>query len=48
MLGTFANILLVMKLLNGEVGLKTIHILKGEKLDAAMVRSIIIPNKKIN
>ncbi|GFZ22000.1 aconitase 2 [Actinidia rufa] len=38
MLGIFANILLVMKLLIGEVGPKTIHIRKGEKLDAAMVR----------
>lgn len=37
--GTFANIRLVNKLLNGEVGLKTIHIPTGEKLyafDAAM------------
>ena len=38
--GTFANIRLVNKLLNGEVGPKTIHIPTGEKLyvfDAAMV-----------
>ncbi|KAG5545555.1 hypothetical protein RHGRI_017906 [Rhododendron griersonianum] len=37
--GTFANIRLVNKLLNGEVGAKTIHIPTGEKLyvfDAAM------------
>uniref|UniRef100_A0A7N0TF92 Aconitate hydratase n=1 Tax=Kalanchoe fedtschenkoi TaxID=63787 RepID=A0A7N0TF92_KALFE len=37
--GTFANIRLVNKLLNGEVGPKTIHIPSGEKLsvfDAAM------------
>jgi len=37
--GTFANIRLVNKLLNGEVGPKTIHIPTGEKLsvyDAAM------------
>lgn len=40
--GTFANIRLVNKLLNGEVGAKTIHIPTGEKLyvfDAAMVSS---------
>lgn len=40
--GTFANIRLVNKLLNGEVGPKTIHIPTGEKLsvfDAAMVIS---------
>lgn len=40
--GTFANIRLVNKLLNGEVGPKTIHIPTGEKLyafDAAMVSS---------
>lgn len=39
--GTFANIRIVNKLLNGEVGPKTIHIPTGEKLsvfDAAMVR----------
>lgn len=38
--GTFANIRIVNKLLNGEVGPKTIHIPSGEKLsvfDAAMV-----------
>lgn len=38
--GTFANIRLVNKFLNGEVGPKTIHIPSGEKLsvfDAAMV-----------
>lgn len=38
--GTFANIRIVNKLLNGEVGPKTIHIPTGEKLsvyDAAMV-----------
>lgn len=38
--GTFANIRLVNKLLNGEVGPKTIHFPTGEKLsvyDAAMV-----------
>lgn len=38
--GTFANIHLVNRLLNGEVGPKTIHIPTGEKLyvfDAAMV-----------
>lgn len=38
--GTFANIRLVNKLLNGEVGPKTIHIPTGEKMtvyDAAMV-----------
>lgn len=38
--GTFANIRLVNKLLNGEVGPKTIHIPTGETLtvyDAAMV-----------
>ncbi|KAL3635483.1 Acyl CoA oxidase [Castilleja foliolosa] len=37
--GTFANIRLVNKLLNGEVGAKTVHIPTGEKLyvfDAAM------------
>ena len=37
--GTFANIRIVNKLLNGEVGPKTIHIPSGEKLsvfDAAM------------
>lgn len=42
--GTFANIRIVNKLLNGEVGPKTIHIPTGEKLyvfDAAMVSSII-------
>ncbi|GFZ22006.1 transducin/WD40 repeat-like superfamily protein [Actinidia rufa] len=43
-LGTFANILLVTKLLNGEVGPKTIHIRKGEKLDAAMVAKAVIAN----
>lgn len=40
--GTFANIRIVNKLLNGEVGPKTIHIPSGEKLyvfDAAMVSS---------
>ena len=40
--GTFANIRLVNKFLNGEVGPKTIHIPSGEKLsvfDAAMVSS---------
>lgn len=39
--GTFANIRIVNKLLNGEVGPKTVHIPTGEKLyvyDAAMVR----------
>lgn len=39
--GTFANIRIVNKLLNGEVGPKTLHIPTGEKLyvyDAAMVR----------
>lgn len=38
--GTFANIRIVNKLLNGEVGPKTVHIPTGEKLyvfDAAMV-----------
>lgn len=38
--GTFANIRLVNKLLNGEVGPRTVHIPTGEKLyvfDAAMV-----------
>lgn len=38
--GTFANIRLVNKLLNGEVGPKTVHIPTGEKMtvyDAAMV-----------
>lgn len=43
--GTFANIRLVNKLLNGEVGPKTIHIPTGEKLpvfDAAMVSFIPI------
>lgn len=38
--GTFANIRLVNKLLNGEVGPKTIHVPTGEKLsvfDVAMV-----------
>lgn len=38
--GTFANIRLVNKFLNGEVGPKTIHVPSGEKLsvyDAAMV-----------
>lgn len=38
--GTFANIRIVNKLLNGEVGPKTIHVPSGEKLyvfDAAMV-----------
>lgn len=42
--GTFANIRLVNKLLNGEVGPKTIHIPSGEKLsvfDAAMVISYL-------
>lgn len=41
--GTFANMRIVNKLLNGEVGPKTIHIPSGEKLyvyDAAMVSSI--------
>lgn len=40
--GTFANIRIVNKLLNGEVGPKTIHIPTGDKLyvfDAAMVNS---------
>ncbi|KDO54661.1 hypothetical protein CISIN_1g001917mg [Citrus sinensis] len=39
--GTFANIRLVNKLLNGEVGPKTVHVPTGEKLsvfDAAMVK----------
>ena len=43
--GTFANIRLVNKFLNGEVGPKTIHVPSGEKLavfDAAMVNIIII------
>ncbi|KAH7576748.1 hypothetical protein JRO89_XS01G0140900 [Xanthoceras sorbifolium] len=43
--GTFANTRLVNKLLNGEVGPKTIHIPTGEKLsvfDAAMVSSIAL------
>ena len=38
--GTFANIRIVNKLMNGEVGPKTVHIPSGEKLsvfDAAMV-----------
>lgn len=38
--GTFANIRIVNKLLNGEVGPKTVHVPTGEKLyvfDAAMV-----------
>jgi aconitase A len=38
--GTFANIRLVNKLMNGEVGPKTVHIPTGEKMtvyDAAMV-----------
>lgn len=42
--GTFANIRIVNKLLNGEVGPKTIHIPTGEKLyvyDAAMVSFLI-------
>ncbi|KAK6157275.1 hypothetical protein DH2020_011523 [Rehmannia glutinosa] len=43
--GTFANIRLVNKLLNGEVGPKTVHIPTGEKLyvfDAAMgVKAVI-------
>lgn len=42
--GTFANIRLVNRLLNGEVGPKTIHIPTGEKhyvFDAAMVNSMI-------
>lgn len=42
--GTFANIRIVNKLLNGEVGPKTIHIPTGEKLsvfDAAMVRDCV-------
>lgn len=42
--GTFANIHFVNKLLNGEVGPKTIHIPTGEKLhvyDAAMVSSMM-------
>lgn len=41
--GTFANIRLVNKLLNGEVGPKTIHVPTGEKLfvfDAASVSSM--------
>lgn len=41
--GTFANIRLVNKLLNGEVGPKTIHIPTGDKLyvfDAAMVNLV--------
>lgn len=40
--GTFANIRIVNKLLNGEVGPKTIHIPTGDKLyvfDAATVKS---------
>lgn len=40
--GTFANIRIVNRLLNGEVGPKTIHVPTNEKLfvfDAAMVRS---------
>lgn len=43
--GTFANIRLVNKLLDGEVGSKTIHIPTGEKLsvfDAAVVRFMAI------
>jgi len=42
--GTFANIRIVNKLLNGEVGPKTVHIPTGEKLfvfDAASVSSFI-------
>ena len=40
MRGTFGNIRIVNKLLEGEVGPKTVHIPTGEKLyvyDAAMV-----------
>jgi aconitase A len=40
--GTFANIRIVNRLLNGEVGPKTIHVPTSEKLfvfDAAMVSS---------
>jgi aconitate hydratase len=43
--GTFANIRLVNKLLNGEVGPKTVHIPTGEKLyvfDAAMVSLLVL------
>jgi len=43
--GTFANIRLVNKLLNGEVGPKTIHIPTGEKLyvfDAATVSYVLL------
>ena len=42
--GTFANIRLVNKLLNGEVGPKTVHIPTGEKLyvfDAAQVSYVL-------
>ena len=42
--GTFANIRLVNRLLNGEVGPKTIHIPTGEQhyvFDAAMVSSMM-------
>ena len=43
--GTFANIRLVNKLLNGEVGPKTIHVPTGEKLsvfEAAMVSYVLL------
>jgi aconitase A len=43
--GTFANIRLVNKFLNGEVGPKTVHIPTGEKLsvyDAAMVSLLVL------
>ena len=42
--GTFANIRIVNKLLNGEVGPKTVHVPTGEKLyvfDAAMVSYLV-------
>jgi aconitate hydratase len=42
--GTFANLRIMNKLLNGEVGPKTVHIPTGEKLtvyDAAMVGNIL-------
>lgn len=48
--GTFANIRIVNKLMNGEVGPKTVHIPSGEKLsvfDAAMVRLFVLSNPNV-
>ncbi|XP_031270938.1 aconitate hydratase 3, mitochondrial-like [Pistacia vera] len=48
--GTFANIRIVNKLLNGEVGPKTVHVPTGEKLyvfDAAMVSSSVLHPRTI-